>query len=224
MTKRPHSKGEVHKEQKEYDEQVIEISRVVKVVKGGRRLRFRATVVIGNRKGKVGMGIGKSNEVTGAIQKAISQAKKNTLQVLMDGGTIPHDVEIKQKSSHIKFMRAKPGTGIIAGNTIRKMLELAGLKDIYTKSLGTTNKINNTKATFEALKKLRTTPGMETRARKGAEEREKRAKELAAKTLAKQAPQQAPKQPVKEDKAVPAKVAQPSKPVEPKEQPKKDNN
>ncbi len=202
MTKRPHSKGEVHKEQKEYDEQVIEISRVVKVVKGGRRLRFRATVVIGNRKGKVGMGIGKSNEVTGAIQKAISQAKKNTIQVLMDQGTIPHDIEIGLKSSHIKFMRAKPGTGIIAGNTIRKLLELAGLKDIYTKSLGTTNKINNTKATFEALKKLRTTPGMEARGRKNAQEREQKAKEIAAKTQAKST----------------------EKPVAPKEQPKADNN
>ncbi|MDP2642871.1 MAG: 30S ribosomal protein S5 [Candidatus Peregrinibacteria bacterium] len=186
MTKRPHSKGEIRKEPKEYDEQVIEISRVVKVVKGGRRLRFRATVVIGNRKGKVGVGVGKSNEVTGAIQKAITQAKKNTLQVLLDQGTIPHDVEIKQKSSHIKFMRAKPGTGIIAGNTIRKLLELSGLKDIYAKSFGTTNKINNTKATFEALKLLRTTPGMDARARKGADTRAKLAQEQASKQLAKQ--------------------------------------
>ncbi|MFA6305361.1 MAG: 30S ribosomal protein S5 [Candidatus Gracilibacteria bacterium] len=204
MTKRPHSKGEVHKEQKEYDEQVIEISRVVKVVKGGRRLRFRATVVIGNRKGKVGVGIGKSNEVTGAIQKAISQAKKNTLQVLMDQGTIPHDVEVKLKSAHIKFMRAKPGTGIIAGNTIRKLLELAGLKDIYTKSLGTTNKINNTKATFEALKLLRTTPGMDSRARKVADTRA---------TLAKQAQPKA-EQPANQVKTAPS----PAKPVAPKEQ------
>ncbi|MCK9186177.1 30S ribosomal protein S5 [Candidatus Gracilibacteria bacterium] len=218
MTKRPHSKGEVHKEQKEYDEQVIEISRVVKVVKGGRRLRFRATVVIGNRKGKVGMGIGKSNEVTGAIQKAISQAKKNTLQVLMDQGTIPHDVEVKQKSSHIKFMRAKPGTGVIAGNTIRKVLELAGLKDIYTKSFGTTNKINNTKATFSALKLLRTTPGMDARARKVADTRAKLAQEQASKQLAKQ------EKAVQPTTAKPVVATKPAaKPVAPKEQTKPDN-
>ncbi|PIZ75840.1 30S ribosomal protein S5 [Candidatus Peregrinibacteria bacterium CG_4_10_14_0_2_um_filter_38_24] len=207
MTKRPHSKGEIRKEPKEYDEQVIEISRVVKVVKGGRRLRFRATVVIGNRKGKVGVGIGKSNEVTGAIQKAITQAKKNTLQVLLDQGTIPHDVEIRQKSSHIKFMRAKPGTGIIAGNTIRKLLELSGLKDIYAKSFGTTNKINNTKATFSALKLLRTTPGMDSRARN---------------TSAKQT-QPKPNQQINPVKNAIKPVATTQKPAVSPEQPKPDN-
>lgn len=153
--RRPHAK-----EPKEFDEQVIQISRVTKVVKGGRRLRFRATVAIGNRKGKVGIGLGKSNEVTGAIQKAIAKAKKHMITVPLDGSTIPHDIKIKYKSSLILLLPAAPGTGIIAGGTIRKVLELTGVKDILSKSYGTTNKVNNTKGIFEALKKLRETPFM----------------------------------------------------------------
>lgn len=153
--RRPHTR-----EPKEFDEQVIQISRVTKVVKGGRRLRFRATVAIGNRKGKVGIGLGKSNEVTGAIQKAIAKAKKHMITVPLDGSTIPHDIKIKYKSSLILLLPAAPGTGIIAGGTIRKVLELTGVKDILSKSYGTTNKVNNTKGIFEALKKLRETPFM----------------------------------------------------------------
>ncbi|MFA5820906.1 MAG: 30S ribosomal protein S5 [Candidatus Gracilibacteria bacterium] len=148
------------REAKEFEEEVIEIDRVTKVVKGGRKMRFRATVVIGNRKGKVGMGIGKSNEVTGAIQKAIAKAKKNLLTVKLDGTTIPHDVKIKYKSSRILLIPAAPGTGLIAGSSIRKVLELVGVKDILSKSLGTSNKVNNTKGAFEALKALRETPFM----------------------------------------------------------------
>ncbi|MBI4235664.1 30S ribosomal protein S5 [Candidatus Peregrinibacteria bacterium] len=151
------------KEVKEFDENVVQIDRVTKVVKGGRRLRFRATVVIGNRKGKVGIGVGKSNEVTGAIQKAIAKAKKGLLNVTMDGSTIPHDIKIKYKSSRLLLMPASPGTGLIAGGTIRKVLELAGIKDILSKSFGTNNKVNNTKGTFEALKMLRQTPRMAKR-------------------------------------------------------------
>ncbi len=155
-------KGRFHKkrEPKEFSEEVIQIDRVTRVVKGGRKLRFRATVAIGNKKGKVGVGIGKSHEVTGAIQKAISKAKRNLIVVPLDGSTIPHDMKIKYKASKILLLPAGPGTGIIAGGPIRKVLELAGIKDILSKSFGTTNKLNNTKATFEALKQLRTTPGM----------------------------------------------------------------
>jgi len=159
---RAHKKRSHHKrEPKEFDEEVIQISRVTKVVKGGRRLRFRATVVIGNHKGKVGIGIGKSHEVTGAIKKAIAKAKKGLVTVVLDGSTIPHDVKIKFKSSDIILLPAAPGTGLIAGGTIRKVLDLAGVKDILSKSYGTTNKINNVRATFQALKKLRITPFME---------------------------------------------------------------
>ncbi len=164
MAQRAHHKGQQRKEPKEFDEEVIQIDRVTKVVKGGRRLRFRATVVIGNRKGKVGIGIGKSKEVTGAIQKAIAKAKKDTIQVILDDVTIPHDIKVKYKAARLLLLPASPGTGIIAGGTIRKVLELAGVKDILSKSLGTTNKVNTTKATVEALKKLRTTPFMEKKA------------------------------------------------------------
>ncbi|MFH1218419.1 MAG: 30S ribosomal protein S5 [Candidatus Peregrinibacteria bacterium] len=152
--------GYQKREEKEFDEEVIQIDRVTKVVKGGRRLRFRATVAIGDRKGRVGIGLGKSNEVTGAIQKGIAKAKKCLIKVILNGSTIPHDVKIKHKSAHILLLPASPGTGLIAGGTIRKVLELAGVKDILSKSFGTTNKVNNTKAIYLALKSLRQTPAM----------------------------------------------------------------
>lgn len=150
----------IKKEQKEFEEEVIQIDRVTRVVKGGRKLRFRATVVIGNRNGKVGIGIGKSHEVTGAIQKAIAQAKKDILIVKLNGSTIPHRIYVKYKAAKILLMPAAPGTGLIAGGTVRKVLDIAGIKDILSKAFGTTNKVNNSKATFEALSKLKTTPAM----------------------------------------------------------------
>lgn len=177
------------KEPKEFEESVIKIDRVTKVVKGGRRLRFRATVVIGNRKGKVGIGIGKSTEVTGAIQKAIAKAKKDMILVVLDGSTIPHDIKIKYKSSKILLLPAAPGTGLIAGGTIRKVLELAGIKDILSKSYGTTNKVNNTKGTFEALKGLKETPKM---AKEAAKKAEKKASAAAKAKAPKPAPEVAP--------------------------------
>lgn len=166
MPRPAHKKdGFVKKEPKEFDEQVIEIDRVTRVVKGGRKMRFRATVVIGNRKGRVGIGIGKSNEVTGAIQKAIAKAKKDMLNVTLDGPTIPHMIRVKYKSARILIMPAVPGTGLIAGGTIRKVLELAGVKDVLSKAFGTSNKVNNTKATFKALQLLKSTPMMARRAK-----------------------------------------------------------
>lgn len=203
MPKKEYQKGKAPiKEQKEFDEQVIEINRITKVVKGGRRLRFRATVVIGNRKGKVGIGIGKSHEVTGAIQKAIAKAKKRMITVTLDGTTIPHQVRIKLKSSIILIMPASSGTGLIAGGTTRKVLELAGVKDVLSKSFGTTNKVNNTKATFAALKLLKTTPAMTKRA----------AKNLAEKTATK--PQVKPaetKKPEVQAQKIEKKTVQPKK-------------
>lgn len=148
------------KEPKEFEEEVVEIARVTRVVKGGRKLRFRATVVIGNKKGKIGMGIGKSHEVTGAIQKAIAKAKKNLITIKIDGLTIPHQVKVKYKAAKILLLPAGPGTGLIAGGTIRKVLDLAGIKNILSKSFGTTNKISSTKATFVALQNLKATPRM----------------------------------------------------------------
>lgn len=160
--------GFVKREPKEFEEEVIQIDRVTRVVKGGRKLRFRATVAIGNKKGKVGVGVGKSNEVQGAIQKAINKAKKDLATIIMDGSTIPHSIKLKLKSSKLLLMPAVPGTGLMAGGTIRKVLALAGVKDVMSKSFGTNNKLNNTKAAFAALKMLRSTPMMERRAAKKA--------------------------------------------------------
>lgn len=151
---KPNFKDRKGEEAKEYQEEVIQIDRVTRVVKGGRRLRFRATVVIGNKKGKVGIGTGKANEVTNAIQKAVRQAKKNVIVVPMRNETIPHDIKIKFGSAKVLLMPASKGTGIIAGGPIRKVIELAGVKNILSKALGGSNKLNNAKATFEALKKL----------------------------------------------------------------------
>lgn len=146
------------KEPKEFEEEVIQIDRVTRVVKGGRRLRFRATVVIGNKKGKVGVGIGKSSEVTGAIQKAIAQAKKELVTVPMAGQTIPHRIKTKYKSAHILLMPACPGTGIIAGGPVRKIIELAGVKDVLSKCIGNNNKLTNSQAAIKALASLKTIP------------------------------------------------------------------
>lgn len=171
------------KQVKEFTEAVLQIDRVTRVVKGGRRLRFRATVCIGNMKGKVGVGIGKSTEVTGAIQKAVSEAKKNMVEALMDGTTVPHDIQVKYKSAKIRILPASKGTGLIAGGAIRKVLELAGYKDVLTKSLGSNNKINTSKGTIEAISLFQVTPKME-KANKTIGTK----KETAKKTVAKKAP------------------------------------
>lgn len=160
MKQERHRGAIIKKEPKEFEEEVIQIDRVTRVVKGGRKLRFRATVAIGNRKGKVGIGIGKSNEVTGAIQKAISKAKKNLIKVPLDGSTIPHNIKFKFKAAKLLLLPAVPGTGLIAGGTIRKVLELAGVKDILSKSFGTTNKVNCSKVAFLALQHLTPNPRM----------------------------------------------------------------
>lgn len=142
------------REPKEFEEEVLQIDRVTRVVAGGRRLRFRATVVIGNRKGKVGVGLGKAGEVAIAIQKAIAKAKKNLITVSIVKNSIPHPVEQKFKAAVIMMKPASEGTGIIAGGAIRKILDLAGVKNVLSKRFGTTNKIANARATIMALKKL----------------------------------------------------------------------
>lgn len=158
MAQKPHRKHRPAKEAKEFEEEVLQIDRVTRVVKGGRRLRFRATVIIGDRKGRVGVGVGKSEEVVGSIQKAIADAKKTLITIKMDGSTIPHEVKVKYKSASILLLPAAPGTGIIAGGAVRKIADLAGIKDILSKSFGTTNKIACSRATIAALKELRETP------------------------------------------------------------------
>lgn len=145
-----------HEEVKEFEEEVIQIDRVTRVVKGGRRLRFRATVVIGDKRGRVGFGIGKANEVTVAIKKAVSQAKKHLIRVpITKSDSIPHKIQIKFKAATVLLIPAGPGTGIIAGGAIRKVAELAGIKNLLSKELGAVNRLNNAQATLIALKKLR---------------------------------------------------------------------
>ena len=139
---------------KEFIEKIIHIRRVAKVTKGGKNFHFTALVVIGNMKGKVGSGLGKSNEVPDAIRKAIEKAKKNLIEVGMNGRTITHEVYAKSLSSQVMIRPAGSGTGVIAGAAVRSVLELAGIKDVLSKSLGSRNPINVVAATIECLKQL----------------------------------------------------------------------
>lgn len=158
MSKRKSKTNTMPKERKEFEEEVIAIDRVTRVVKGGRRLRFRATVAIGDKRGKVGIGTGKSNEVTGAISKAITKAKKTLITVPIINGTIPHEIKFKFKAAKIFLMPAAPGTGIIAGGSVRKVVGLAGITNVLGKSFGSSNKLSATRAAFEALKMLKENP------------------------------------------------------------------
>ena len=145
------------KKQSLLEEKVISISRVTKVTKGGRHFRFSATVAVGNRKGLVGMGSGKANEVPEAIKKALQAANKNVSKVaLIDNRTIPHEATAKVGRAVVLIKPAKKGTGVIAGGAARAILELAGIKDIVSKSLGSNTQVNVAKATLEALKSERT--------------------------------------------------------------------
>lgn len=135
-------------------EKVIGIDRVTKVVKGGKNMRFRATVVVGDLKGKVGVGVSKALEVPKAIRKAIEAAKKSQINVKTWGTTIPHEVIGKYGASEVLLKPAAKGTGVIAGGAVRSVLELAGLKDVVAKSLGSTNPINSARAAICGLKQL----------------------------------------------------------------------
>lgn len=139
----------------EFDQRVIDVARVARVVAGGRRFRFRATIVIGNKNGRVGLALAKGADVSQAIQKAVNRAKKSMIQVPMIGTTIPHEIQEKESGSVVLLKPAVPGTGIIAGGPVRAVVELAGIQDILSKMLGGSNKTNNAVATFNALKALR---------------------------------------------------------------------
>lgn len=152
-------------QQAELDERVIEIARVAKVVKGGRRFQFRVTVVIGDNHGKVGMGIGKANAVPDAMRKASEHARKDMRQVNLLGTTIPHEVIGRVGGSRVLLKPASLGTGVIAGGGIRAVLEAAGVRNILTKSLGGSNVLNGVMATFDALDMLKS-PAQEA-ARRG---------------------------------------------------------
>ena len=144
------------KEEGDFDKKLVEVRRVAKVVKGGRTLRFSALVVVGNKNGLVGVGIGKANEVPEAVEKATAAAKKNLISVPIVGTTIPHNVIGRFGASNVHMFPAPQGTGVIAGGSARAVVELAGIKDIVTKAHGSNNKINGVKATLKGLKLLRT--------------------------------------------------------------------
>ncbi len=146
-------RGQRRRESK-YDEEIISIDRISRMTAGGRRMRFRCAICIGDRKGKVGIGSAKSDDISKAINKAKKQAEKNMLKVNIVEGTVPHQIETKFSGAHILLKPAATGTGVIAGGVVRKVLELAGIENILSKSFGSQNKINNLKATYQALEKL----------------------------------------------------------------------
>jgi len=140
---------------KEFEEKLIDIKRVTKVTTGGKTISFRVTAVVGNKKGKVGVGIGNAREVPQAIRKSIQNAKKNLIEVPIKNGTIPHEIIGVQDASKVMLKPAGAGTGIIASSSVRAVVELAGVHNILTKALGSTNILNLTKATLDGLKHLK---------------------------------------------------------------------
>ena len=142
--------------EKEFEERVVTINRITKVVKGGRRMRFAALVVVGDYKGHVGFGTGKAAEVPEAIKKALADAKKNIIEVPIVGATIPHDIVGVHDAGKVLLKPAPDGTGIVAGGPVRNVVELAGIQDIVSKSQGSNTPINIVRATFAALSELRT--------------------------------------------------------------------
>ncbi len=145
-----------NREPREFEQKILDLARVTRVTKGGKRMRFRTCLIIGDRKGRVGMGVAKGADVAASVEKAFRQAKKNMITVTMVNGTIPHRVDMKYGAAQIILKPAPEGTGLKSGGPIRLVLELAGVPNVITKVLGANNKINNAKATFAALRALKT--------------------------------------------------------------------
>ena len=149
--RRDNRRDQAPAEPKEFEEVVINIDRVARVVKGGRRFRFKALVVVGNRKDKVGVGVAKGADVQTAVAKATDVAKKHLITIALEGDTIPHDAEVKFTGAQVLIKPAAPGTGIIAGGVVRSVVNVTGIRNLISKSLGSTNKVNIAYATVEAL-------------------------------------------------------------------------
>ena len=142
---------------KMYDEIVLDTKAVVKVTKGGRQRRFQAVVLVGDKKGLVGLGIGKANEISEAVKKARQDAQKNMVRVpIVDGRTIPHEIKMDEGATQVILKRASAGSGLVAGSAVRSVLEIAGYHDIISKSLGARTKINMARATINALRSMKT--------------------------------------------------------------------
>jgi small subunit ribosomal protein S5 len=152
--RRDNRREQVPAEPKQFEELVINIDRVARVVKGGRRFRFKALVVVGDRKNKVGVGVAKGADVQTAIAKAADVAKKNMITIPVVKDTIPHDAEVKVSGAQVLIKPAAPGTGIIAGGVVRSIIGVTGIRNMLSKSLGSTNKVNIAYATIDALKTL----------------------------------------------------------------------
>ncbi len=161
---------------KEFDEVTINIDRVSRTVAGGRRMRFKALVAIGNHKNKIGVGVAKGNDVTSAVQKATSKAKKNMITFNIDGETICHEVETKVTGADVLMKPAAPGTGIIAGGVVRSIIGLTGVKNLISKSIGSTNKVNIAYAVIEGLKQQTARKDWTTTALKAATKKPSEAK------------------------------------------------
>ncbi len=145
-------------EVKEFEEKIIALDRVTRVVKGGRRFRFRATVVVGDGISRVGVGVGKGRDVQASIAKAVQKAKRSLVTVNLADNTIPHEIEVRFGGARVFMKPARAGTGVIAGGAVRSVVEAVGIRDLLTKSLGSSNKINNAYATTLALSKLQDLP------------------------------------------------------------------
>ena len=178
--------GKRPERKEEFEQRILDIARVTRVMKGGKRMSFRACVVIGDKRGNLGTGLGKGADVTLAVNKAVNQAKKHMINVPIINDTIPHDVYSHIGASKILFKPAKKGKGVIAGGVVRVILELAGIKNAYSKILGGGNKINNASCTIAALSQLkkvsRPQSGDKARAAKAAEVKESAAKDAVVKT------------------------------------------
>ena len=179
MAREPRAPRE--REEKQFDERVVAVDRVARVVKGGRRFRFRALVVIGDGKGKVGVGTAKGADVTAAVSKATNVAKKNLVTIALNKETIPHEQQARVGGAKILLKPAAPGTGLIAGGVVRTVLEVAGIRNALSKSLGSSNKINIAYATVDALKAIEARKAWHTSTLEGVDKKSSSKKSEVAK-------------------------------------------